>query len=147
MISFVTTSRSSSLTIKRNSYIFFHSSYTTDLQPAVFSIFYPFIRLFSNKRIEYKAWRNKLEARFADTDKGYLIRLSDYSRLKINDREASNKARHYVFSHIMPIIIIRLYPTSNHINNCHSARKRQSIRIFDSLKIWFLYVVNFVAYN
>src|SRR5438876_3086885 len=48
----------------------------------VFSIFYSFIRLFANKRIEYKVGSNKVLAIFVNTNKGAFIRLFDYSQLK-----------------------------------------------------------------
>jgi len=58
---------------------------------SVFSIFYSFIRLFANKRIEYKVGLNKVLFLFVNTNKGALIRLFDYSQLK-NKGEAANKS-------------------------------------------------------
>ena len=58
----------------------------------VFSTFYSFIRLFANKRIEYKVGSNKVLALFVFTNKGALIRLFDYSQLKTKQGEASNKS-------------------------------------------------------
>src|SRR5579859_2148116 len=58
---------------------------------AVFSTFYSFIRLFTNKRIEYEVGTNKIRALFVDTDKGTLIRLFNYSQLKTKQGEVSNK--------------------------------------------------------
>src|SRR5436190_21592597 len=46
----------------------------------VFSIFYSFIRLFANKRIEYKVSSSKILFLFVNTNKGALIRLFDYSQ-------------------------------------------------------------------
>src|SRR5579859_500256 len=57
----------------------------------VFSTFYSFIRLFANKRIEYKVSTNKIRALFVDTDRGTLIRLFGYSQLNIKHEELSNK--------------------------------------------------------
>jgi hypothetical protein len=58
----------------------------------VFSTFYSFIRLFANKRIEYEVDPNKNFAIFVNTNKGALIRLFDYSRLKTKQGEASDKS-------------------------------------------------------
>src|SRR5208282_5217312 len=53
----------------------------------VFSICYSFIRLFANKRIEYKIGSNKVLFLFVNMNKGTLIRLFDYSQLKTKQRE------------------------------------------------------------
>ena len=57
----------------------------------MFSIFYSFIRLFANKRIEYKTNPNKIFAIFVNTNKDALIRLFDYLQLKIKQEKIFNK--------------------------------------------------------
>src|SRR5579859_2740040 len=98
---------------------------------AVFSTFYSFIRLFANKRIEYKVDPNKNFAIFVNTNKGALIRLFDYSRLKTKLGERPIKARHYVFPRVMASVELALNNQRNiestFFTHTHDASQKESV--------------------
>src|SRR5579859_8168944 len=81
---------------------------------SVFSTFYLFIRLFANKRIEYEVDPNKNFSIFVNTNKGALIRLFDYSRLKTKQGEASDKST-------FPCVMVSVELALNYKRNIESA--------------------------